>query len=56
MTKTGYTIDLTEISSTVDMLRQKYDKGNQNISLFRSKNKFKDSFPVKQIDIKESGI
>jgi hypothetical protein len=53
VTRTGYTIDLSQISSTIDLLRLKYDEGNQDISCFRAKNKFKDEYTEKQIDESE---
>ena len=35
VTRTGYTIDLTHISNTIDELRSKYEKDNFAVSFLR---------------------
>ena len=53
MTRTGYTIDLTQLSSTIENLRNKYEASNQSVSFLRARNKFKGTYKEKEIEQKE---
>lgn len=50
VTKTGYTIDLSQLSTKIEKLRNKYEQSNSEVSFLRSRKGLKGEALEKEIE------